>query len=651
MVTLRYAQPLQFEQRGLRLLIPTVIAPRYGDPVLDGKKMPHQVAGHGLMAEYPFEITLRLYGDLALMRVASPSHPISTAFSSGSRVVTLARESMLDRDFVLIVDQFQHDSIAVIGKDSLDENRFIALASFCPRMQQEMLGPMALKILVDCSGSMSGDSITAARRALQAVINQLGEQDRFSLSKFGSTVEHRSRTLWRVTERSRFSAEQWIGELNANLGGTEMTKALESTFSLGKTEGADVLLVTDGEIEAIDQAIAAAQSSKHRLFIVGIGSSPAEIHLRRLAEASGGACDFVAPGEAVAPAVLRMFARLRSPKMDNVRLVWEGGDDPLWTSPLSRSVFDGDTLNVFALFDSKPAGCLRLLGQSSADAEEQEIGSVFLDSEIVSGDALARLAASVRLRMLSEEKAGKMAVDYQLISERTNFLLVHVRAEEEKSEGMPVLRKVVQMMPAGWSGAGAVDTSVNAYYLPGTVSPARPRRKPRRSQGVSISQTSDAYELPAFLRRQADEKNAQHLAGQTDGTNAAGMVPISLCEFLRATPVKAWPETYQALQQIGLPETVIDWLRSYMTDSLSESVIVATFAHLMAHDDTHKVMGKRKHSRNALTALWSKLLPKLSEQSGIPVGVDAAFLERMASDLNGMTAQAWPDFVRADPGN
>ena len=71
----------------------------------------------------------------------------------------------------------------------------------------------------------------------------------------------------------------------------------------------------------------------------------------------------------------------------------------------------------------------------------------------------------------------------------------------------------------------------------------------------------------------------------------------------------------------------------------------------MAHDDTHKVMGKRKHSRNALAALWSKLLPKLSEQSGIPVGVDAAFLERMASDLNGMTAQAWPDFVRADPGN
>ena len=34
-VTLRYAQILQFEQRGLRLLIPTVIAPRYGHDVAD----------------------------------------------------------------------------------------------------------------------------------------------------------------------------------------------------------------------------------------------------------------------------------------------------------------------------------------------------------------------------------------------------------------------------------------------------------------------------------------------------------------------------------------------------------------------------------------------------------------------------------------
>lgn len=52
-ITLHYAQTLQFEQSGLRLLIPTVIAPRYGDAVRDGGLMPHQEPSHSLLAENP----------------------------------------------------------------------------------------------------------------------------------------------------------------------------------------------------------------------------------------------------------------------------------------------------------------------------------------------------------------------------------------------------------------------------------------------------------------------------------------------------------------------------------------------------------------------------------------------------------------------
>jgi hypothetical protein len=144
--------------------------------------------------------------------------------------------------------------------------------------------------------------------------------------------------LWKLTEITRKAAERWVSELSANLGGTEMEAALDSTFALAKTVPCDVLLVTDGEISAIDSTIETARQSGHRLFIVGIGSSPAETHLRRLAEASGGACDFVAPGEAVEPAVLRMFARLRSPRLSELALAWPEGMVPQWVSPLPRSV-------------------------------------------------------------------------------------------------------------------------------------------------------------------------------------------------------------------------------------------------------------------------------------------------------------------------
>lgn len=42
-IALRYGQLLRFEQGGLRLKIPTVIAPRYGDVQRDGGLEPHQV--------------------------------------------------------------------------------------------------------------------------------------------------------------------------------------------------------------------------------------------------------------------------------------------------------------------------------------------------------------------------------------------------------------------------------------------------------------------------------------------------------------------------------------------------------------------------------------------------------------------------------
>lgn len=305
-ITLRYAQTLQFEQGGLRLMIPTVIAPCHGNPLLDAGLQPHQAPDYSLEAEYLFDLQLRLHGALTRARVASPSHPVAVTLAQGespTTQITPARKASLDRDFVLVLDQLPQTSLAIAAPDYADLGKVAVLASFCPTIDQKEASPAAVKILVDCSGSMGGDSITAAKRALHGVLAQLDNGERFSLSRFGSAVEHRSRGLWKASSASRKSAAQWVDALQADMGGTNMEEALCSTFARGNTlggnEGGDLLLITDGEIHAIDSVIEASRASDHRLFIVGIGSSPAESHLRRLALATGGACDFVAPGEDV----------------------------------------------------------------------------------------------------------------------------------------------------------------------------------------------------------------------------------------------------------------------------------------------------------------------------------------------------------------
>lgn len=519
LIDMHYGQLLQFEQGGLRLAIPTVIAPRFGDAVREGGLAPYQVPETDLLAEYGFNLTLKLHGDLVNARIASPSHPISVARNSAADVVTIAltQQSYLDRDFILVLDQLAQCSVATVAPDYVDEKTFVATASFSPSIPNAKAQNTAVKILVDCSGSMSGGSIQAARRALMAVVKKFNTGDKFSLSKFGSSVEHRSKSLWTTSEQSRLGAEKWIGELEADMGGTDMLDAIASTFALAHGSPCDVLLITDGQIHGIDAMIKKAKDSKHRVFSVGIGSSPSENLLRRLAVETNGACDFVAAGEAVEPAIVRMFNRLRSPAVTKVSVQWPEGFTPKLLTKVDSTAFEGDTLHASAWFHTKPTGRITLLGQLVGQNTMQELGSVEINETMATSTALSRLAAAEHMQQFADTtQATKLALDYQLVTEHTNFLMLHERSAEDKAPNMPELHKVKQMLPAGWGGAG-MDHQIQ-YSIPMVVSkcvksvsyeissPTVMRSRGANSPQSRLLEISgmDHYDIPAFLRRQID---------------------------------------------------------------------------------------------------------------------------------------------------
>lgn len=652
-VTIRYSQSLQFEQHGLRLLIPTVIAPRFGDAVLDGGLQPHQAPVHSVVAEYAFNIELRLHGDLARARVASPSHPVGISHSAvgGASVLTvsLGRNSSLDRDFVLVVDQLAQQSIAVLARDMVVSDHIVALASFCPRIQVDGPATTAVKILVDCSGSMGGDSIQAAKRSLQAIVLQLAKGDKFSLSRFGSSVEHRSRGLWSATETTRLAAQRWVGDLEADLGGTEMESALTSTFALSQAVSSDVLLVTDGEISAIDKTIEAAKHSNHRIFVVGIGSSPAEAHLRRLAEATGGACDFVSPGEAVEPAILRMFARLRSPRLVDLKVVWSEGVTPEWASDIPSSVFDGDTLNIYALLKGAPDGSVKVLAKiAGAQSASIEIGRAEFGRDVDSNDCLSRMAATVRMKLKTinglvgtQTVATKLAVDYQLVTEYTNFLLIHERAEEAKPLDMPTLHKVSQMVPAGWGGVGSVmvrESSI-AYSNKPLFS--------RRSASI------DAFDIPSFCRKQVnDVQYSLRESSDFEEVNKAGESPLSLSNWLRSTPESQWPKTYQALREVALDKWVIEWLEISVEKTfgtaLTEQIVVEAFLRAMVKLNLHADTGEAQSPSTSVRGLLNKVVGMVASSTVHEVRRTQNVLEgKILAELVGTTDRSWSDAVFA----
>ena len=516
-IIIEYAQLLRFEKGRVRITVPTVIGERYGDEVSDGQIAPHQTVDTDLLVEYPFTATLDILGQMAQGNIACPSHQVDVEKIEGGTRLRLAKGGLLDRDFIVTVEELKGESFVSASED---DGAYAVVASFCPKLQEKEPTPLGLKILVDCSGSMQGDSIEQAQEAMHELILRLTEQDMVSYSKFGSKVIHTSNQLEKCTPRYiKNVLAKAVHDTAADLGGTELNQALTSTFKISftkaYTEGCDLLLITDGDVWEIEETVKQAKISNHRIFAIGVGSAPAESLLKDLAEQTGGACELVTPFESISEAVLRMTQRIRSARTSSIAIQWQG--EVLWHSKLPKQVFSDETIHVHARLKNKPTATPTLRWTVENVLNEESAPSIDWNST----GALPRMVAGVEISSITDEKAAEeLALKYQLASKYTNLLLVHVREEEEKAEGLPKLQKIKQMSAAGWGGLGSVQqphvlysisasrvlrTGTDAIGYSSNAAPAvwRASRTAAASRVRDLSiQDMDNFEIPSFLRKE-----------------------------------------------------------------------------------------------------------------------------------------------------
>jgi len=511
----RFAQLLAFEQGRLRLAIPTTIAPRYGNAASAGLQ-PQQVPQASLLAEYPLALSVTIGGALAGGIVECPTHRFIREAIDGGLRLDLAPGAWLDRDVAIVVKPREPlPSLVIQAQDTVaDAAPVVVMAALQPPLAIPRKS-IAVKLLVDCSGSMGGDSIASARAALHGALAGLTEHDHVSVSRFGSTVEH-VLALTACTPKTLRHLNATIDAIDADLGGTEMEAALKAVFGLRvprDCSGADVLLVTDGEIWQAQEMIAAARSSGHRVFAIGVGSSPAEGVLRSLAEATGGACEFATPGEALEAAAGRMLVRIRQQPWRDAHIDW--GCEPLWQTALPSSVFGGDTVIAFAGMSAPAAApAVRLLAVDAQGAQT-EVARGQADAPSPA-DTLPRIAAARRVATADEGAAQQLAVAYQLMSKHTNCILVHQRADADKATEEAELHRVSSMLAAGWGAtstvmASALASASMAYCGLDTPSVWRSSSASADMDSPTPLSSADDLEIPAFLRKQTDERSPASL--------------------------------------------------------------------------------------------------------------------------------------------
>jgi len=375
--------------------------------------------------------------------------------------------------------------------------------------------PILLKILVDCSGSMQGESIRQVRDALDALTIELKEKDFVSYSKFGSDIVHVTEKMEQATEKFiKKTLAKAIYKTEANLGGTEIKNALRSTYELiipsDCNQSVGVLLITDGDVWETEAAIKDAKKYNHRIFAIGVGSAPAESLLRELALGTGGACELVTPNESIEAATMRMFERMRSVQTNKLALNWSGQIE--WRSFLPNQIFSDETVNIYANVKSLPAEMPILEYEIDGIKHSCQATSIDLQSD----NKFSRVCAAARIANTKNEKiATNLALKYQLPSKYTNLILVHERAEEDKAVGLPTLKQIKQMQAAGWSGFGKTVTysnhmvfackSVSSDHNYTDLAVPSVWRTNHAQAAAKVDHLAnggmDGYEIPAFLRR------------------------------------------------------------------------------------------------------------------------------------------------------
>lgn len=555
-VRYRYAQLLSYVQDQIRIAIPTVIAPRYGNPASAGL-LPHQYPGHDVLADYPCTLQLQLQGALQSGAVSSPSHALSVRMADGSLQLSLDKSARMDRDLVVLIDGLQGQSLAVCGKDEVSGEQ-VVLASLCTDAAGTVdEQPLAMKVLVDCSGSMAGDSMHSTQRALLDILAQLQPHDSLSLSRFGSTVEHHNAGIHAVSEEVLASARSWVKALAADLGGTELKLALSSTYRI--VGEADVLLLTDGQIADVAALIEQARVGRHRIFVVAIGVAPAGNLLQRLAEETGGACEFVSLRDDVRAAIVRTFHRMRQPPVQQLALDWQA--ESSWQLAPRKVLFAQETTHALASFAGVLPEVARLAWQRAGQPGELTLA---LGSQMpqLAGDTLARVAASMRLSGLDTEQQLAMALAYRLLTDGTRLVLVHERAEGEQASTPAALHQVPQMLAAGWGGSATLlMTATDIQHARSLHAPTVWRR--------DSSSMADAYDIPAFLR--------------LDKAATANTADI-LQAFVRQT-YRNWRTKKQELILVErlerwsdvLPVAVYEMLSVMIEDGEEESQVIAAF--------------------------------------------------------------------------
>lgn len=324
---------------------------------------------------------------------------------------------------------------AISYRDDEERGYFMLMAT--PKVESEVAAKDVI-FCVDTSGSMrKDDRFEQMRAALRRCLGRLNPGDRFNIVAFGIDVSALAPRPVEAAEASEF-----LDGLEAR-GSSSLIEALEACAFEESSRPKYIVLLTDGDPgREADAKIDKLARGGARIVAVGVGNEVNLKLLDRLAERSGGTCEYVMPLENVEDRLAAAYEKIASPVLTDVKIEFRGVRVEEVFPAHTPDLFKGQQLVVFGRYlvgEEELKGTARLTGRVAGREVTFEYPLEFPRIE-ATNDFLPRIWAGRKIEhLLGEEEPDvptitRLAKNFGIVTPYTSYLVT----DDMITHGSPV---------------------------------------------------------------------------------------------------------------------------------------------------------------------------------------------------------------------
>ncbi|MCB2292398.1 VIT and VWA domain-containing protein [Clostridium algoriphilum] len=365
-IKVSYIEELSYENRNLKLVIPTIVTPINLSEKSEGLNSEYGSTNK----EYNYKFTLSLLVEsLTKLKFKCINHKLKVEYEDNNlyKVTLDGNNQKMDKDLEIVLEEQEKlETTGMIYEYPRDDKGILYLR-FIPELEREQSESGSNYIfLLDISQSMGGDKLMEGKNALQLCLRNLSIGDTFNIAAFGDKLNYFSKeTKVDFNEENLSKASKWIKELVAEKNAV-IFDALKYAL-LGKTykEENIIFLFTDDSVENEKEILDFVEENikESRIFPFGIDTSVNSYFINKLARISFGAAEVINPDERIEDIVLKQFNRIKNPQVTDIQIDW-GKMNVETTFPRTiEYMYDKEPFSIFAKIRGEVGGVVVLKGK------------------------------------------------------------------------------------------------------------------------------------------------------------------------------------------------------------------------------------------------------------------------------------------------